>query len=305
VPEHSPGEFDPANLDCVVADDLRFKQRLCIGEEAYLLLRAKNRLREFYDTIGMGATGAGIAKSSLVAGALFAPAAPTGVLSWLGLAAPAAAATPIGWVVAAAVVMGGGYYGINRWMAQGQGSFVDTIPKYINTPLDVLGARLMDLLGGLAVRVSQIDGRIDPAETELISTHFVEDWGFDAAYTQRALDFLASGADEFRVKSMAAELARFQSTNPDCNASAMQAQLMSFLRELVEVDGIVDEREELALEAIERVFSEEQSLTFTKAGQAIRRLSGDVGGSVSSAVSGVRSYAAEAVEKTRKLIPPA
>lgn len=95
------------NLDRVVADPLRFKRKLKIGAQAFALLRARDSLVAFWDTAGAVTAGAGIAQSSLVATTFFAPSALGGALSWIGFGA--AAATPLGWVVAAALVSGGAY----------------------------------------------------------------------------------------------------------------------------------------------------------------------------------------------------
>lgn len=280
--------FDDAGLEQVVADPLRFKQQLRIGEDAFKLLRAKKQLYTLYETAGAAGTGAAIAGSSAVAGTFFAP---TGLTAMLGLAT---AATPVGWIVAAAVVAGGGYYGANRWFSNKTGAFVDTIPKYINTPIDVLGAALIDLLGSLALRVAAIDGRIDPSERECILEHFVQDWGFDPTYSARALDALATHADATRVKKLAQDLAQFQAANPDCNAPAMQAELMRFLRELVAADGVLDEREELALEAIEGVLEDQNRLTISKAGEGLADISkaaGAVAAEAATAIGGTaRSF---------------
>ena len=287
-PSHTEIAFDDTGLEQVVADPLRFKQQLRIGEDAFTLLRAKKQLYALYETAGAAGTGAAIAGSSTVAGAFFAP---TGLTAMLGLAT---AATPVGWIVAAAVVAGGGYYGATRWFSNKTGAFVDTIPKYINTPIDVLGAALMDLLGSLALRVAAIDGRIDLTERECILDHFVRDWGFDATFAARALDALAPHADATRVKALAHDLAQFQAANPDCNAPAMQAELMRFLRELVAADGVLDEREELALEAIERVLGEQNRLTLSKAGEGLADLTkaaGSVAAEAAGAISGTaRSF---------------
>lgn len=255
--------FDATGVDCVVADPLRFKQQLRIGEDAFALLRAKKNLYALYETAGAAGTGAAIAGSSAVASTFFAP---TGLAAMLGLAT---AATPVGWVIAAAVVAGGGYYGATTWFSGKTGEFVDTIPKYINTPIDVLGAALIDLLGSLSLRIAVIDGRIDLSELACIGEHFVEDWGIDPTYVTRALNALIPRANETRVKAIAHDLAEFQATNPDCNGPAMQAELMKFLRELAMADGVLDEREELALEAIERQFEEGNRLSWAKAGEGL------------------------------------
>ncbi|WP_404478594.1 TerB family tellurite resistance protein [Novosphingobium sp. BL-52-GroH] len=308
--------FDHTGLERVVADPLRFKSRLRIGEDAFVLLRTKKRLLGLWDTAGAAATGAGVASSSLVAGTFFAP---TGLAATLGLAT---AATPVGWVVAAAVVAGGGWYGASRWFSGKGDSFVETIPKYINTPIDVLGAALLDLLGSLALRVAAIDGAIDPRERDCIVDHFVRDWGLDPDYVARALDVLTPLAQATRVKAIAQDLARFAAANPDCNAPAMQAELMTFLHELVAADGTLDEREELALEAIERVLEAESRLTLAKAGSAATETLSDiastavgtagsvagtlagkaasVGGAVGDVVGGVAHTLGSTVSKTLK-----
>lgn len=285
--------FDATGIEQVVADPLRFKKHLQIGEDAFALLKAKKQLSTVWETAGAAATGAGIASSSVVAGTFFAP---TGLAAWLGLAT---AATPVGWVVAAAVVAGGGYYGISRWFSGKTDVFVDTIPKYINTPIDVLGAALVDLLGSLSMRVAVIDGRIDPSERTCILEHFVHDWGFDYTYVSRRLDALAPRADETRVKALARDLAKFQAANPDCNAPAMQAELMRFLRELVAADGIIDEREELAIEAIERILQEESRLTAVKVGEGLAEASRTAGEAASLLGSAAKSVGSML---TRKVI---
>lgn len=279
-------DFDATGIKQVIVDPLRFKQQLRIGEEAFALLRAKKQLYTAWETAGAAATGAGIASSSLVASTFFAP---SGLAAGLGLVT---AATPVGWVLAAAAVAGGGYYGVTRWFSDQTGTFVDTIPKYINTPIDVLGVALLDLLGSLALRVAAIDGHIDQRELKCIRDHFVGDWGFDATFVERTLEVLAQRADDTRVKAVAADLAKFQAENPDCNAPAMQAELMKFLRELVGSDGVLDEREELALEAIERVLQDANRLTLSKAGDGL------VDGAKSAGA--IASEAAEVIGNTAK-----
>ena len=278
--------LDPTGLDRVVADPLRFKQRLRIGEEAYALLRARNRLGDLWDTAGAAGTGAAIASSSAVATTFFAP---TGLTAMLGLAT---AATPVGWVAAAAVMAGGGYFGVSRWFSSKGGAFTDTIPKYITTPIDILGAALIDLLGSLALRVAAIDGRIDPRERDCVADHFVHDWGFDPAYVARALEALTNRADETWVKALAGAIAEFTGRNPDCNAAAMHGELLAFLRELIAADGLLDEREELAVEAIERIFAEADRLSLAKAAEGVTDVAKTAGNTMASAATNIGGTAA-------------
>lgn len=233
-----------ADVERVVADPLRFKARLNIGEDAYASLRLKKNLFSLWDIASWGGTGAAVASSKVVAGTFFAP---TGFLALLGIGT---AVTPIGWVIAAAVGSAGAYYGVTRLFGSYQGSRVETIPKFINTPIDLLGATLLDLMGSLAVRIAAIDGQIDDVERDAISEHFVSDWGFDPAYVEQALAVLEANIPAASVKELAAQLARFQVDNPDCNPEAMRTALLVFLRDIAAADGVLDEREVLALDAI-------------------------------------------------------
>jgi len=294
--------IDETGIDRVVVDPLRFKQHLHIGEDAFALLRAKKNLFAIYETAGAAGTGAAIAGSSAVAGTFFAP---TGLTAALGLAT---AATPIGWILAAAVVAGGSYYGATRWFSDKSSEFVDTIPKYINTPIDVLGVALIDLLGSLALRVAAIDGRIDAAEERIIREHFVEDWGFDETYVARALDSLKEYANDTRVKQLAMDLAVFQSNNPDCNGLAMRGELMTFLQEIIAADGVLDEREELAIEAIERTFCDASRFTFADTAKGVVEAAQATGSFASEAAGklvrsfrfGMRSGVADGQEALRQ-----
>lgn len=275
-----PADVFAEDLDCVVSDPLRFKRKLRIGEDAYATLRLKKGVQGLWDVGGVAMTGASVAASKIVAGTLFASSA--GLLSSIGIGA--AAATPVGWVIAAAVATGGAYYGVTRLVRSRSGEMVDTIPRFINTPIDLLGMQLFDLIGGLAVRVALIDGSLAPAEREAIERHFIEEWGFDREYVAKALDLLVQGSDDTRVKAIAKALAVFQAASPDCNGEAMQTELLSFLREVVEADGVLDEREEHAVDAIVAVFKKEKAITLSKVGKSLS----DIGGQAGSAVGNLK-----------------
>lgn len=262
-----------AALDCVVADPLKFKRKLRIGEDAYALLRATKGARDLWDVGGVATTGATMAASPIVASTFFSG----GLLSAFGIGV---AATPIGWVLAAAAVSGGAYYGVSRLARRHHGKFVDTIPRFINTAIDSLGMQLLDLIGALALRVASIDGDVAPQERETICRHFIDDWGYAPDYVAAAVDILEATADDIRVKAVAQTLAQFQAANPDCNAEAMQDELLAFLREVMEADGYLDEREELAIDAVAEVFRKERAVTLAKIGRGVARVGGTAGAAV-------------------------
>ena len=84
--------------------------------------------------------------------------------------------------------------------------------------------------------------------------YFISEWGFDPAYTEQALALLEEGVLPHPLKETTTAIGRFVKDHPDCNAKAFYADLIALLREIAEADGNLDEREELAIEAIERGF---------------------------------------------------
>lgn len=225
----------------VVAEPLRFKAKLAIGENAYASLRMINKTREVWDVIGAAGAGAAVAKSSLVATTFFAP---SGVLGAIGIGA---ATTPIGWVAFAALASGGACYGVYRWLGSNKGDRVIEIPKFLNTPLDTLGLALFDLIAPLALRLAAVDGEIEPAERAALTAHLVDDWGLDAVFVQRAIAQIEPGILQGSVDEMATELSAFLHANPDCNHAAIAADLGQFLRRLLEAGGPLSDAEEAAL----------------------------------------------------------
>lgn len=228
-------------VEQVVAEPLRFKAKLAIGEEAYTSLRVVNRVRELWDVLGAAGTGAAIAKSSLVATAFFTP---SGLLGALGIGT---AATPIGWVAFAALASGGACYGLYRFLGNSKVSRVIEIPRFLNTPLDALGLALFDLIAPLALRLAQVDGQIDSEERAFLTTHLVEDWGLDRHFVDQALQVIEPGLHELSVEVMAKEMAGFLHANPDCKHQAIAADLSGFLWEMLASSGALTPAEELAL----------------------------------------------------------
>jgi len=147
-------------------------------------------------------------------------------------------------------------------------AMVHTIPRFINTPIDLLGMELFDLIGALAVRVASFDGEVDPSERNAIARRFIE-WGYDPLYVSEALDVLVASTGDVSIKAIAKALADFQAASPDCNGAAMQAELLVFLREVVEADVRLGEREELANDGIKAAFRAERAVNSRKVKKSI------------------------------------
>ena len=223
----APPSFD--EVEQVVAEPLRFKARLAIGEDAYTSLRMINRTREVWDVLGAAGAGAAVAKTGMVAGLL------------------GASATPIGWVALAALASGGACYGIYRLLGNTKGERVIEIPKYLNTPLDTLGLAIFDMIAPLSLRLAAVDGEIEAAERAFLIRYLVDDWGMNRRFVEQAVAAIEPRLLEGSIESMAAEAAEFLHLNPDCKHQAIAKDLGVFLRAMLETGGPLSEAEEAAL----------------------------------------------------------
>ena len=246
------------DIETIVSAPLNFKAKLAIGEDAYTALRVKNAVVQVWDVAGVATTAAVVAKSSVVASTFFAP---TGFLAVLGIGT---AVTPIGWVIAAGVVTGGAWYGITRHLKSAARSRVTVVPNFIHTPLDVLALGLFDLLAPMAIKVAEVDGRIDEPRRELIRDYFIEEWGYDLKFVVSGTNYIESTLDEISIEQLAETLAKFAGENPDCNFKLMAREILGFLRNIVEVDGQLNSQDQQAIENIEAIFASANRLSIGK-----------------------------------------
>ena len=145
-------------------------------------------------------------------------------------------------------------------MLNNAGELVEVIPKFINTPIDVLGLALLDLTMPLALKMASVDGELHQEERKKIKNYFVGTWGYDQKVVCFAMQFVEDDLKNFEVETLAKTLAGFARKNRDCKYKPMTEGIMTFLRELSEVDGKVHENEKFALDAIERIFRQQAKM---------------------------------------------
>lgn len=237
-------------IETIVADDFRFKAKLRIGGDAFSTNRWKKKARELWEAAGMAGTAAVVVKSAPVASYFFAP---TGVLSFLGIGT---AVTPVGWVVTSMLLAGIGWISITRYLREKFGDGTIVVPKFINTPIDVLALALFDLMAPLALKLAAADGHIDPTEREVIIRYFEEEWGFDNEFIREGLDYTEARLPAFSIHDLAATLAEHKLRNKDCNYKEMSREFIDFLIEIVEADGRITPAEQKLVEDVKRIFGE-------------------------------------------------
>ena len=115
--------------------------------------------------------------------------------------------------------------------------------------------------------------------------------GYDPDFVEAGLAFVSSKLDDYDVKTAASALAAFARENPDCKPQVMLADITAMLREVMEADGFIDEREEMAIERIEKTFSDEMRFSLSRTLAPVGRSAGGVAGATVSAAGFVASTA--------------
>ncbi|MCY4670161.1 MAG: TerB family tellurite resistance protein [Rhodococcus sp.] len=237
-------------VDSPLSHPICFKKELHIGARAYRSLTVKKRVLSVVRPLGAAGVGASVASSSVVATAFF----PAGILGALGLAT---AATPIGWVIGTAVFSGAAWTLVSKKLDDLSSNRVVEIPKFINTPLDLLAVSIIDLICSLAVKLAAIDGEYHERERVRIARYFVEDWGYDERFVKLAIDMV--NESDLGFNDLVKNLVDFTRSNPDCHAPAIRQNVLAFLHEVAEASDGIRESERHALLEAEKAFTPEKS----------------------------------------------
>lgn len=253
-------------IEQVVANDLRFKAMLDIGEEAYTSLRLKRYLLDALDAGNGAITGAAIAKSSFVASTFFAPG---GLLGVLGIGT---AVTPLGWAIAAGALGAGLSVIIGKKFVRGNSTRVKVIPEFINTPLDLLAVGLFDMIATLGLKIARVTGSVDAAERIVIERYFIDEWGYDPTFVSAGLNKIDSELAQHELQEVARKLADYKKNNPDCNYKSMSTEILRFL-DLVIAAGNTTTEQRQARDQVKAIFDAGNRLNLgAKAGSLARNV---------------------------------
>jgi hypothetical protein len=240
--------------EVIVNEPLKFKAKLGIGEKAYKLLKAREQLRTFSEALGVGGTAAYVAGSTLVAGTFFAKKGMiASALSAVGLGA--AAATPIGWVLAAGVVSGVAYMGVSRFFEFSRDKALIIVPKYIKTPLDVIALALIELMLPVSLKIARASGEISNPGRRAILEFYSHEWGYSAAFVSRMIEEYERNLDKVSFARLAQSLNEYCAVNEDCEHDTIVNDLIVHLREVVEAGGLIHEQELRQLEYLSGILA--------------------------------------------------
>ena len=170
------------------------------------------------------------------------------------------AVTPVGWVIVGAAAAGLGVAGTRKLIRKMKGP-VEVIPRFINTPIDLLAASLFDVMAPLVLKVSHADGECHDAERQRMREYFAKSWGYKQEYVDLGLEYAEVNLPVFETGKVAREFAGFCKKNRDCNFPAITLNIEEFLEELIAADGRISEEEQQELDRIRQAFQEQEKIT--------------------------------------------
>ncbi len=245
-------KFSELNIESPLQDSLKFKAKLEIGEKAFTILRLKTLSEDVWDSAGVGLAGAKVA-STLGATGFFGT---TGILGLLGIGT---AATPLTVIIAAGVVSGLGWRLFRGYLRSLSEDKIIFIPKYLNTPLDILSVGIFDLLATLALKVAKADGMINSLEFDKIVEYFVNQWGYDQKFVEAGIAYFYVELDKFDTEKTAQEFAVYLQENPDCNFKAISTGTINFLEDLASVEEFGSASKTEEIQKIKEIFANKNS----------------------------------------------
>lgn len=238
----------PPDIDAILSNPLSFKVKLAIGEDTYKSLRYSKHVAEFWDVYGFGATAVSVTSSPFVASII---GTQTGLLSVIGIGT---FVTPLPYVIVGSASLTGCYVYLRRLCRRHIKNRVDVIPKFINTPLDIIALSLFHLIAPLIMKLAQSDGEISDEENDLIVDYLCKEWGYSDSFVKSRLPRIHAKVGKRKTKRLLTPFDRYIKANPDCNQHKIIEDILKIMVEVAKVDGILTEEEKRFIASVENHF---------------------------------------------------
>lgn len=226
----------------VIDDEFKFKAKLGIGDEHFQYLNNAKNLIGFSESIA-----GGIGVGGVTAVAWYST---LGVGSKL-LLGVGIASSPVGWFIGAATVGAAGIYGLKKFhektMGKAENELVTKVPKFLNTPLDLLGLSLANIILPPSIKIACSDGNFCESEKKKISDYFVKQWGFNSEFIGKLIQTQETTLDQFSYKEYAETLKQVCENTSEFKFDNLIDEILPLLNEIMIADGTVHHAEEQEL----------------------------------------------------------
>ena len=124
------------------------------------------------------------------------------------------------------------YFRIIRKVLNFSSDRVIAIPKFINTPMDLLAISLFDLMAPVLLKMCQVEGVVSGSEIE-----FVEDWGYNRGCFKLCLPIINDQIVGQQIKDLLLPHLEDIEENPGCNQVEIANDILPILKEVAEING--------------------------------------------------------------------
>lgn len=239
----SPKKDDPPIID----NTLQFKYKLDIGDEAYQYLTKADNFLDYSKSLVTGIGG-----GSIVGIAWFATLGPIAKFALLfGMTS-----TPVGWIAGAGALSSVLAYVLIKKNKDLKEKTTITIPRHLNTPLDLLAQSVIALIMPAAVRMALADGCLCVKERDAIINYFSREWGLNRDFVATAVieqeSLIADFSyDEYRQLMLATTV-----TDNEIKYDVIKHEMTCVLTEIINANELVSPDEQHEFEILTRTINE-------------------------------------------------
>lgn len=233
-------EFFSGDVDSVVEDSEKFRRKLNIGADAFKYLKKAENLGSFVQILsagGLAALGANTAWLSSL-----------GVLGTIGLKI-SLVSTPIGWVALAGLAGSALVYGAKKTYGTVRNESITEVPKFINSPIDVLAVSITGLIIPILLKISHADKDYSQDERTAIINYFVAEWGLNHRYVEDILKSHEEELADFNYSEIESKIDLIVKTG-DMKREVLLAELLKVCDDVMASDGVICEHEKSELDKL-------------------------------------------------------
>ena len=115
---------------------------------------------------------------------------------------------------------------------------------------------LVELVLPLSLKVADVGG-CGPSERAVIVRHFANEWGYDEGFITNLADTYDQELSAVNTARLVQALIHYVKESPDCDQEAVLNDFIQLLHDVVEADGIVEEKELLMMQYVTDLISVE------------------------------------------------
>ena len=119
----------------------------------------------------------------------------------------------------------------------------EKIPRYLNTPIDAVGAAVVDLIMPPGLCMVAVDRKIDPAELVSLQGYLIDEWGISGEFLCDYVATLPSTYDEELLCDYIEHVNKACKKIKELKAGVIKEAVLECMEEVIRADGRIDPRE--------------------------------------------------------------